>query len=168
MFHGSAPIDAHHEYTSNVLSCSRSRRMQARWSAIVGGGIVRAREAASRARSAAAQEVSHSASSEMLNSRVTVRGQSLSCSIDRKTLRPTPHRYIAPTDSRKSRNHDQVCRRWLECRGDSRREAASKHLAAGALSSDILKSPFSAIFGAPLTAVIGGTQVKVIAWYDNE
>ena len=30
------------------------------------------------------------------------------------------------------------------------------------------KSPFSAIFDAPLTAVIDGTQVKVVAWYDNE
>jgi glyceraldehyde 3-phosphate dehydrogenase len=36
------------------------------------------------------------------------------------------------------------------------------------VSSDIVKSPFSAIFDAPLTTVIGGTQVKVVAWYDNE
>jgi glyceraldehyde 3-phosphate dehydrogenase len=36
------------------------------------------------------------------------------------------------------------------------------------VSSDIVKSPFSAIFDAPLTRVIGGTQVKVVAWYDNE
>jgi glyceraldehyde 3-phosphate dehydrogenase len=36
------------------------------------------------------------------------------------------------------------------------------------VSSDIVKSPFSAIFDAPLTTVIDGTQVKVIAWYDNE
>ena len=26
----------------------------------------------------------------------------------------------------------------------------------------------SAVFDAPLTAVIDGTQVKVVAWYDNE
>ena len=36
------------------------------------------------------------------------------------------------------------------------------------VSSDIVKSPFSAIFDAALTAVIDETQVKVVAWYDNE
>jgi glyceraldehyde 3-phosphate dehydrogenase len=36
------------------------------------------------------------------------------------------------------------------------------------VSSDIVKSPYSAIFDAPLTTVAGGTQVKVVAWYDNE
>jgi glyceraldehyde 3-phosphate dehydrogenase len=36
------------------------------------------------------------------------------------------------------------------------------------VSSDIVKSPFSAIFDAPLTTVTDGTLVKVVAWYDNE
>jgi glyceraldehyde 3-phosphate dehydrogenase len=36
------------------------------------------------------------------------------------------------------------------------------------VSSDIVKSPYSAVFDAGLTAVIDGTQVKVVAWYDNE
>jgi glyceraldehyde 3-phosphate dehydrogenase len=36
------------------------------------------------------------------------------------------------------------------------------------VSSDIVKSPYSSIFDAPLTAVIDGTQVKVVSWYDNE
>jgi glyceraldehyde 3-phosphate dehydrogenase len=36
------------------------------------------------------------------------------------------------------------------------------------VSSDIVKSSYSAVFDAGLTAVIGGTQVKVVAWYDNE
>jgi glyceraldehyde 3-phosphate dehydrogenase len=36
------------------------------------------------------------------------------------------------------------------------------------VSSDIVKSPYSAIFDAPLTAVVDGTLVKVVAWYDNE
>jgi glyceraldehyde 3-phosphate dehydrogenase len=36
------------------------------------------------------------------------------------------------------------------------------------VSSDIVKSSYSSIFDAPLTTVIDGTQVKVIAWYDNE
>ena len=36
------------------------------------------------------------------------------------------------------------------------------------VSSDIVSSPYSAVFDAPLTSVVDGTQVKVIAWYDNE
>jgi glyceraldehyde 3-phosphate dehydrogenase len=36
------------------------------------------------------------------------------------------------------------------------------------VSTDIVKSPYSAIFDAGLTAVVDGTSVKVIAWYDNE
>jgi glyceraldehyde 3-phosphate dehydrogenase len=36
------------------------------------------------------------------------------------------------------------------------------------VSSDIVRSPFSAIVDAKLTAVLDGTMLKVIAWYDNE
>ena len=36
------------------------------------------------------------------------------------------------------------------------------------VSSDIVHSPFSAIVDAKLTAVMDGTMLKVIAWYDNE
>jgi glyceraldehyde 3-phosphate dehydrogenase (phosphorylating) len=36
------------------------------------------------------------------------------------------------------------------------------------VSSDIEKSPYSAIFDSQLTAVIDGTMAKVVAWYDNE
>jgi glyceraldehyde 3-phosphate dehydrogenase len=36
------------------------------------------------------------------------------------------------------------------------------------VSSDIIKSPYSAIFDGALTTVIDGTLVKVVAWYDNE
>ena len=36
------------------------------------------------------------------------------------------------------------------------------------VSTDAIKSPFSAIFDAGLTTVSGGTLVKVVAWYDNE
>jgi glyceraldehyde 3-phosphate dehydrogenase len=36
------------------------------------------------------------------------------------------------------------------------------------VSTDIVKSAFSSILDSQLTSVIGGTQVKVIAWYDNE
>jgi glyceraldehyde 3-phosphate dehydrogenase len=36
------------------------------------------------------------------------------------------------------------------------------------VSSDIVKDPNSSIFDAPLTAVLEGNLVKVVAWYDNE
>ncbi|MBA3808110.1 MAG: type I glyceraldehyde-3-phosphate dehydrogenase [Solirubrobacterales bacterium] len=36
------------------------------------------------------------------------------------------------------------------------------------VSSDIVKSPYSSILDSKLTAVIDGTMVKVVAWYDNE
>ena len=36
------------------------------------------------------------------------------------------------------------------------------------VSSDIVKSSYSAIFDAPLTSVVDDTQAKVVAWYDNE
>jgi glyceraldehyde 3-phosphate dehydrogenase len=36
------------------------------------------------------------------------------------------------------------------------------------VSADIVGSPASAIFDAPLTTVIDDTQVKVVGWYDNE
>ena len=51
------------------------------------------------------------------------------------------------------------------------RDRASEILAyseAPIVSSDVVKSSHSATFDAPLTCVIDGTQVKVIAWYDNE
>ena len=36
------------------------------------------------------------------------------------------------------------------------------------MSADIVGSPHGSIFDAPLTTVVDETQVKVVAWYDNE
>jgi glyceraldehyde 3-phosphate dehydrogenase len=36
------------------------------------------------------------------------------------------------------------------------------------VSSDIIKNPYSSIVDSGLTAVIDGTLVKVVSWYDNE
>ena len=36
------------------------------------------------------------------------------------------------------------------------------------VSTDIIKSPYSAIVDSQLTAVIDDTMLKVVAWYDNE
>ncbi len=54
--------------------------------------------------------------------------------------------------------------------------AAAKGPLAGVLevntlplvSHDFLHNPASSVFDATLTRVIGGTEVKVLAWYDNE
>ena len=36
------------------------------------------------------------------------------------------------------------------------------------VSSDIVRNPHSSIVDSALTAVMQGTMVKVVAWYDNE
>ena len=36
------------------------------------------------------------------------------------------------------------------------------------MSSDVIKSPYSSVFDSGLTVVSGGTQVTIVAWYDNE
>jgi glyceraldehyde 3-phosphate dehydrogenase len=36
------------------------------------------------------------------------------------------------------------------------------------VSSDVIKSPYSAVLDVGLTTVVDGTQVKAVAWYDNE
>jgi glyceraldehyde 3-phosphate dehydrogenase len=36
------------------------------------------------------------------------------------------------------------------------------------VSTDIVRSPYSSVFDSGLTLVTGDTQVKVLAWYDNE
>jgi glyceraldehyde 3-phosphate dehydrogenase len=36
------------------------------------------------------------------------------------------------------------------------------------VSSDVIKSSYSSVVDAELTTVTGGTQAKVVAWYDNE
>src|SRR5207302_8225600 len=36
------------------------------------------------------------------------------------------------------------------------------------VSTDIIRNPASSIFDAQLTAVMDGTMVKLVSWYDNE
>ena len=36
------------------------------------------------------------------------------------------------------------------------------------VSTDIVTSPYSSVFDAPLTMVVDGRLVKIVAWYDNE
>jgi glyceraldehyde 3-phosphate dehydrogenase len=59
---------------------------------------------------------------------------------------------------------------------DAMRQAAASGPLKGLLdytedpivSTDIIKNPASSIFDSQLTAVMDGTMVKVISWYDNE
>jgi glyceraldehyde 3-phosphate dehydrogenase len=47
-------------------------------------------------------------------------------------------------------------------------EGILEYTEAPLVSSDIVGSPYSAIFDSQLTMVVDGSLVKVIAWYDNE
>ena len=66
-----------------------------------------------------------------------------------------------------------------ERRGDQRGAGGGRHLRRAErgvleytedpiVSSDIVKNPASSIVDSELTAVMDGTMVKVVAWYDNE
>jgi glyceraldehyde 3-phosphate dehydrogenase len=55
-----------------------------------------------------------------------------------------------------------------EAAGTGSLEGILQYSDAPIVSSDIVQSPYSAIFDSPLTMVIDGNLVKVIAWYDNE
>ena len=64
----------------------------------------------------------------------------------------------------------------VECQGRQEKAASESGPLAGIMSytedpivsSDIVSSPFSSIVDSLLTAVIDGTMLKVVAWYDNE
>ncbi|HVU79132.1 MAG TPA: type I glyceraldehyde-3-phosphate dehydrogenase [Gaiellaceae bacterium] len=62
---------------------------------------------------------------------------------------------------------EQLNEAFAAAEGD--RLAGILHLSHEPLvSSDVIKSPYSAVVDAGLTVVTGGTQAKVVAWYDNE
>jgi glyceraldehyde 3-phosphate dehydrogenase len=75
---------------------------------------------------------------------------------------------------------DLVCEVSRETTKEEINEAFGAKADAGALegilkysedpivSTDIVRSPYSSIFDAPLTMVIDGKLVKIVAWYDNE
>ena len=74
-----------------------------------------------------------------------------------------------------SRSRSSTRRRWRRSTRSSPRRADRGELEGilayseePLVSSDIVRSPYSSVFDAGLTAVVDGTQVKVVAWYDNE
>ena len=63
---------------------------------------------------------------------------------------------------------DEVNAAFKEQVDRGRYEGILKYSEDPIVSSDIVESSYSAIFDAPLTMVIDGNLVKVLAWYDNE
>jgi glyceraldehyde 3-phosphate dehydrogenase (phosphorylating) len=57
---------------------------------------------------------------------------------------------------------------FARCAGQGALEGILDFSEEPIVSSDIVGSPYSAIVDGGLTAVVDGTQVKVVAWYDNE
>jgi glyceraldehyde 3-phosphate dehydrogenase len=56
----------------------------------------------------------------------------------------------------------------LKAAADGPLQGIMRYTADPIVSSDILRDPHSSIVDSELTAVMDGTMVKVIAWYDNE
>jgi glyceraldehyde 3-phosphate dehydrogenase len=63
---------------------------------------------------------------------------------------------------------DEVNETFKECADYGGLTGILAHTDEAFVSSDVIGSPYSAVFDAGLTAVVDGTQVKVVAWYDNE
>jgi glyceraldehyde 3-phosphate dehydrogenase len=63
---------------------------------------------------------------------------------------------------------DEVNSAFADKADTGRLEGILKYSEDPIVSSDIITSPYSAVFDAPLTMVIDERLVKVVAWYDNE
>jgi glyceraldehyde 3-phosphate dehydrogenase len=56
----------------------------------------------------------------------------------------------------------------MQAAADGRLDGILQYTEDPIVSTDIIKNPYSSIFDSQLTAVMDGTMVKLIAWYDNE
>jgi glyceraldehyde 3-phosphate dehydrogenase len=56
----------------------------------------------------------------------------------------------------------------MKAAADGPLQGILQYTADAIVSTDIIKNPHSSIFDSKLTAVMDGTMVKLIAWYDNE
>jgi glyceraldehyde 3-phosphate dehydrogenase len=63
---------------------------------------------------------------------------------------------------------DEINSAFAERADSGRLEGILKYSDDPIVSSDIVTSSYSSIFDAPLTMVIEGRLVKLVAWYDNE
>ena len=79
------------------------------------------------------------------------------------------HRLAGRSDRRARAGDDgRRDQRRVRDRRPATASPASWDLDEPLVSSDVIKSPYSSVVDAELTTVTGGTQAKVIAWYDNE
>jgi glyceraldehyde 3-phosphate dehydrogenase len=71
-------------------------------------------------------------------------------------------------EAERSTTKDEVNAAFAAAAADGPLSGILEYTEAPIVSSDIVKSPYSSIFDAGLTTIIDSTQVKVVAWYDNE
>jgi glyceraldehyde 3-phosphate dehydrogenase len=83
---------------------------------------------------------------------------------------PTPTGSIVDltVEAERATSVEEVNAAFREAAGEGSLYGILRYTEDPIVSSDIVGSPFSAIFDAGLTSVIDDTQVKVVAWYDNE
>ena len=71
-------------------------------------------------------------------------------------------------ESERETSQEEVNEAFHEAADNGTMEGILSYTDDPLVSSDIEKSPYSAIFDSELTSVMDGTMVKVVAWYDNE
>jgi glyceraldehyde 3-phosphate dehydrogenase (phosphorylating) len=81
---------------------------------------------------------------------------------------PTGSLVDLTVESERETSAEEVNAAFLERADHGRLEGILAYSEEPIVATDIVGSPYSAVFDAPLTSVIDGTQIKVIAWYDNE
>ena len=91
-----------------------------------------------------------------------------SCTASRCAPRFPPARSSISRSRRSGRRRRGGQRRRPRPRRHRAHEGILAYSEEPLVSTDIVGSPYSSMFDAPLTGVIAGTQVKVVAWYDNE
>jgi glyceraldehyde 3-phosphate dehydrogenase len=81
---------------------------------------------------------------------------------------PTGSLVDLTVESERETSAEEVNAAFLERADHGQLEGILAYSEEPIVVTDIVGSPYSAIFDAPLTSVIDGTLIKVVAWYDNE
>jgi glyceraldehyde 3-phosphate dehydrogenase len=71
-------------------------------------------------------------------------------------------------ETRRATSVEEVNAAFAQLADDGALEGILAYTEDPIVSSDIVKSSYSSVFDSLLTSVVDGTQVKVVAWYDNE
>jgi glyceraldehyde 3-phosphate dehydrogenase len=81
---------------------------------------------------------------------------------------PTGSLVDLTVETRRETSVDEVNAAFLASADTGPLEGILAYSAEPLVSSDVVGSSYSAVFDSGLTSVVDGTQVKVVAWYDNE